>query len=136
MVARPSSSSPSSTSPYIPSRCHLTTDQSTLIGIVCFCTIVLVDSPVKSRRSFGSSKVYEKSLEMSKPLTEVPCSGRVSARDPIACRRQYAVRMRTDSTYLDRPFRSERQCQLLQVPRRMYVDLLSSGRVGIPQSGS
>jgi hypothetical protein len=45
---------------------------------------VLVDNPVKSRKSLGSSSVYEKSLAMSKPLTGVPCSGRFSANDPIA----------------------------------------------------
>jgi hypothetical protein len=63
---RPSSSVPSSTSPYIPSRCHLTTDQSTPIGMLIFCWIVLVDRPVKSRRSLGSSKVYEKSFDTSR----------------------------------------------------------------------
>lgn len=53
----PSSSIPSSTSPYIPSKYHLTTAQSTLIATPCFWMIVLVERPVKSCKSAGERRV-------------------------------------------------------------------------------
>lgn len=52
-----SSTTPSSTSPYIPSRYHLTTAQSTLIATPCFWMIVLVERPVKSCKSAGERRV-------------------------------------------------------------------------------
>lgn len=64
------------------------------MGTVCFCVIVLVDKPVKSRKSFGSSNVYEKSFDMSSPRSSAPCSGFASASDPMAwSQRDYSERL-------------------------------------------
>lgn len=53
-----SASTPSATLPNIPSKCHRTSSNPTLIAILCVWTTTLVDNPVKSPRSRGSSSVY------------------------------------------------------------------------------
>jgi len=59
IVFTPSLSKPSSTLPYIPSRCHLTRSQPTPRTIFCRWVTVHVDNPAKSFKSRGSRRVYE-----------------------------------------------------------------------------
>lgn len=58
-IVRQPSWIPSSTLPYIPSRCHLTSSQPTPMTILCRCVTIQVESPAKSRKSRGSRRVYE-----------------------------------------------------------------------------
>jgi len=50
-------STPSTTAPNIPSRCHFTNSQPTSNATFCLWMIVLVSNPVKSRKSAESRRV-------------------------------------------------------------------------------
>lgn len=59
IVDTPSLSTPSSTFPNMPSKCHRTRSQPTPSAIFCLCVTTHVVRPAKSRRSRGSRSVYE-----------------------------------------------------------------------------
>lgn len=79
-------------------------------------------------------------METRRPLTEVPCSGLVDAKDPIAWRELVGLNVYLEGgivvAHLNHPFLSKSKSQRFTIFWRMDINFLPLGRIRVSQRRS